>query len=158
MATIIQAYLLAETLRHVEEESGAAQTDPEADKHAIASALTFPERIYARAAILAPRQGIDAAVNQTADRIRLIGLIFAGLCFIIGIGATHALPAGYPAQANVVSLLAILLLPNAASLLLWLSISIISIFPPRIKLANGVLGRWILGFHTFLERLAHAGQ
>ena len=158
MATIIQAYLLAETLRHVEEESGAAQNDPEADKQAIASALTFPERIYTRAGVLARRQGIDTAVRQTADRIRLICLIFAGVFFVIGIGATHALPEGYPAQANVVSLLALLLLPNIASMLLWLSISIISLFPGRIKIANGWLGRWVLGFHSFLERLAHAGK
>ena len=158
MASIIQAYLIAETLRHVEEESGAPQSDPEADKQAIASALTFTERIYTRAGILARHQGIDTAVRQTADRIRLICSIFAGLFFIIGIGATHALPEGYPARANVVSLLAVLLLPNMASLLIWVSISTISLFPGRIKFANGWLGRWVLGFHSFLERLAHAGK
>lgn len=158
MATIIQSYLIAETLRHVEEESGAPQSDAEADKQAIATALSFTDRIFTRAGILAPRQGIDTAVRRTSDRIRLISLIFAGLCFVIGIGATHALPEGYPARANVVSLLAVLLLPNAASLLLWLFITGISLFPRRIKMANGWLGRWVLGFHTLLERLAHAGK
>lgn len=158
MATTIQAYLLAETLRNVEEEAGAPQLNPDAENQAIASAINFVDRIYTRAEILAPGQGIDAAVTQTATRIRLICLIFAALCFIIGIGTTRALPEGFPAQANVVSLLAVLLLPNVASLLLWLIISIISWLPYKPDLGNGWLARRVLGFHTFLERLAHAGK
>ena len=158
MTTTIQAYLLAETLRNVEEEAGAPQLDPDAEKQAIASAISFMERVYARAGKLAPGQGIDAAVRQTATRIRLISLIVAALFFSIGIGTTRALPEGYPAQANVVSLLAVLLLPNAASLLLWLGISVISWLPGKPDLGNGWLARRVLGLHTSLERLAHAGK
>lgn len=153
----VQQYLVTEALRHLEEAAGEPQRDPAAENAAIAAGLSFSERIYARAQRLAG-QGIGAAVRRTGDRLRLITLIFAALCLLIGIGATHALPQGYPAQANVVSLLALLLLPNTVSLMLWLSLSTAGLFIRGHDLNNSWLGRWVLGLHTFLERLAHAGR
>ena len=67
MATLIHQYLLAETLRKAEEEAGAPQPDPEADKQAIASTLDFEGRILSRAGVLAPRLGVDAAVRQISS-------------------------------------------------------------------------------------------
>lgn len=158
MTTLSHSYLLAEALRNIEEEAGEPHLAPEVDKQAIASGITFVERIHSRAVIIASQQGIDTAIEKTTSRLRFIAVLFATLCFIIGIGATRVLPEGFPARANVVSLLAVLLLPNLISLLLWLIVSVNGLFWRGLDTTNGWLGRRALGIYTFLEDLLNAGR
>ena len=155
MATRL-SYLLAEALRHVEEDAGSPRLAPEADKQAIAAGPTFPERILARAAILTSASGIAEAIRRAGGRIRLVVLIFTVFCFSIGIGATHALPEGYPARANVVSLLALLLLPNLLSLLFWSGLTIGGLLGPGQPASGGWLGRQALAIYALLEWLLRA--
>ncbi|MBF8270828.1 MAG: DUF2868 protein, partial [Gammaproteobacteria bacterium] len=75
---------------------------------------------------------------------------------MIGIGATHSLPEGYPVRANIVSLLALLLLPNLLSLLLWLGVSVRILIKRGQDATGGWLGRQALAIYTLLERLMHA--
>ena len=152
----LQSYLLAETLRHVEEDAGTPRLAPDAEKQAIAAGPAFPDRILARAAILASASAITVAVQRAGGRILFVVLGFTALCFIIGIGATHALPEGFPARANIVSLLALLLLPNLVSLLFWLVLSIRSLISQGPIAASGWLGRQTLAVYALLERLFHA--
>ena len=151
MNKVLQKYLFAEAVRNIEEIDGGPIKDAEAEKYAITAGITFSQRILARAEKLAAQLGIDEELDNVSGRIRFIITAFAVCCFIIGIGVTRAIPEGYPVQANVVSLLAILLLPNGASLILWLVITIYSPFWHGLDSANGWLGRRALGIYTFIE-------
>jgi hypothetical protein len=152
----VQSYLLCETVRQIEEAADAPHPDPDHDLRASAPGLTSQERIAARAERVAAELGLDAAVRRTGERIRFVALAGVILCFIVGLGATHALPEGYPARANVISLLVLLLVPNLLSLLIWLALTV-SAGRGGHSSAYGWLGARIVGIYAFLEDLLHAG-
>ena len=156
MRASIQSYLLAEALRYLEEEAATPQSVPDIDKQAIAAGATFADRILVRAANLAAATGLVSAVRQAGRRLRFIVMALLVLCFGIGVGVTHALPEGLPASANVVSLLAVLLLPNLVSLLLWLGLSIAALLQRSGQKASGWLGEQSLALYTLLERRLQA--
>lgn len=149
----LESFLYTEALCHVEEEQGQPYRDQEIEKHAVSAGITFSERITARAEKLVPQLGLKSDLEKTTGRMYLVISILAFCCFIIGMGVTRVLPEGYPAQANVVSLLAVLLLPNAVSLILWLVISTSYLFWNRLDRSNGWLGRRALGIYTFIENV-----
>lgn len=114
-----RSYLLTEAWRHFEEIEGAPIRDPAVEAAAIVAGPTLPARITARARAFAERHALAAAIVATGRRLGLAvyGLLLLGL--LLGAAAARVLPEEYPARANAIALLGILLLPNLLCLCLW---------------------------------------
>lgn len=105
--------------RHYEEAHGEVLRDPAIEASAIAAGADLPTRIAARARAFCAREGLDAALVVHARHARqaLAVAFFAGAA--IGLGTARLVPEVTPARANVMDMLAALLVPNLFTLLLW---------------------------------------
>lgn len=131
---------------HFEEARGAPLRDADIERAALAAAPDFPRRVAFRAAAFCAREGLAPLLARHAARERVAqgGVLAAGL--VVGAAAAGYVPEGMPSRANLVALLAALLLPNLGSLVLWIALQAGAVFAGR-----GVATAWL---GAALERLA----
>jgi len=150
----VRSYLIAEAWRLVEEEAGEPLRDPDVESRAMRAGPGLAKRVLARASELAGRHGVDAAVDAAMRRFRLAAAALAAIGLLVGFGVTRAIPAGLPAQVNVIALLALVLLPNALALLLWLAGAAWRLAGAQSGRLAAWLGQRAIGLAGLLERFA----
>ncbi|MCC6201687.1 MAG: DUF2868 domain-containing protein [Gammaproteobacteria bacterium] len=141
LSTHFTTYLQAETLRCIEEAAGTPERDAAIEAAAMSATPDFAGRILERARRFDTRFGIDRALRRTGGHLRLAILLLSGLGFTVGIGTAQILPAGFPARANVVTVLLALLLPHTIALALWGFVGISGVVGASPRAAAAWLGR-----------------
>jgi hypothetical protein len=131
--------------RHYEEARGAPLRDPQIEAGVLAAAADFPHRVALRARAFCARVGLDPLLQRAHRRSRQAAVlaVFAGA--VLGVGTAGLIPDGTPARANLMDMLAALLVPNLLALLLWL----------LLQLGGSLRGRGPAGiwFGSVLQRL-----
>lgn len=147
-----RTYLVVEAWRECEEATGAPMRDPAIEQQALSCAGSFEDRIVVRAAAFAAAHGLEPLITAAGRRLRLTAYAVLASGFLLGIGAAHALPDGFPARANVVALLLVLIAPNLTMLLVWASVLGYGSWRGHDAAAAGWIGRRTLAAYRLLNR------
>lgn len=154
----VRDFLLAQTLRRLENAAGRTLSTPERDAQAAAVGSDFGARILRRARLLADDSGAGAAVAVAGRRLSGLVTVAAVLAFLAGLGITGVFPEGWPARVNVFGLLAMILVPHALSLLFWLLAGAAGLVTPAARRRGSWVGRRLVGLFGYLERLPGVGE
>lgn len=154
----VRDYLLAQTLRRLENAAGGALSTPDTDAQAAAFGTDFGARILRRARLVADESGSGVAVAVAGRRLAGLVTVAVVLAFLAGLGITGVFPEGWPARVNVFGLLAMILVPHALSLLLWLLSAAAGLIRPAARRRGSWLGRRLAGLFAYLERLPGVGE
>jgi len=152
-AHVIRDYVLADTVRRLEDARGVLLASPDDDRRAVADGRDFAARVCARARLIAPSLGVDEAVQVAGGRLSFVAGGATVLAFVAGLGITGVFPDGWPARVNVFGLIATILVPHAVSLMIWVVTTFTGLIGPAEGRRPPWLGRRLVGAYVVLERL-----